>query len=418
MDDEVLNTATYYLKQWKERADELESTAAAHNATVTLPESSATSDRCGMMSQKHLDTRTFTRPKKQPMFAPNTQRPFHNETIVMGGGQSPKSSTGINLQIGGLVTRNLNGGALPITMTQSSMQKSLIGDTSPPSSICSSTMDLGGDRLGIRDFAGSGGGGGGSAGREELNGFTMDDVRKEVEMLQNLTFDGLAGSSPPLAAVVNGGDATVLIAKEVPLNETFQNELRADAVNGTFDLIGDEVLAPEINGETMVMRLDQESEAEEQNSTFNLTKLVAKETAAGEAEQQLTEPEEEKRATKKDLTMVMERDENEEEEQQEEVKIAEELKPMSVDEDDIQLEFGRRMGEFWVKNDKIGNLVLGQPIYSLKMDKNQNQGNQNMHMQISSKNSEISAYALTFLCRKRSNYLLTFICPKNPNLIM
>lgn len=330
----MLNTATYYLKQWKERAEELESNShhneGALNATVTIPDTgpSAPVDihaapsnghRFIGMNPKLVDTRTFTRPKKQ-QFQPPSQRPFLNETMLLGG-QSPKNSSGINLQIGGLVTtagRALNGG-LPITMTQSSMQKSLIGDTSPPSSICSSTIDLGAERL----MAGSCNetylNGGGDKGPSSLNGYNMEDVKREIEMLQNLTFDEMGGGASPEVI-----DATILINRDVPVNATFDNAKSflvqkrnsdlsdiQESANGTFDLIGEEGgTCGVIGGQTILLGVEEE---EEQNSTFNLTKLAKVEQEAGEQSE----------GENKD-TM---------------------LPAVAVEEDEIHLEFGRGLGE-------------------------------------------------------------------------
>lgn len=352
----MLNTATYYLKQWKERAEELELNghSPALNATVTLGDPDSASDpipvtnpashRFGM-NPKNVDTRTFTRPKKQQF--QSQQRPFLNETMNMSGSnqlsQSPKSSSGINLQIGGLVTTSPGGrGMLPITMTQSSMQKSLIGDTSPPSSICSSTIDLAAERLmasnsglmmGGSDFGNetylNGATTTGDKAASSLNGYNMDDVKREIEMLQNLTFDGLAMGN------TNAGDATVLIDRPFPVNETFENgksflvnnktivhtEPTNTAANGTFDLIGEE---GGTCGQTMVIAGGniEEVDEDEENSTFNLTKLVKVEVEA-DVGGPLSDVKEE--------TVLIEK---------EDVQL--------VEEEDINLEFGRGLGKDFV----------------------------------------------------------------------
>lgn len=274
-----MHTATFYLKQWKERAEELE--LNAHNATVTVPAnsecpSSAHPTRFGL-NPNLVDTRTFTRPKKQP-FQPVVAHPFLNETIAVGGGSSSSSSQpspGVHLQIGGLVTATGRGG-LPLTMTQSSMQKSLIGDTSPPSSICSSTVDLVADRPPVNNetfLNGAEEEAVASAALNSLNGFNMEDVKREIEMLQNLTFDGLLRDHGGGGIVAGGSDATVVIES---VDRTFAKEnsflVKNNLANGTFDLIGEEE-GP--CGRTVLMATEEEEE-EEQNSTFNLTKCLKK----------------------------------------------------------------------------------------------------------------------------------------------
>lgn len=150
---------------------------------------------------------------------------------------------------------------MPITMTQSSMQKSLIGDTSPPSSICSSTIDLAAERLGHNEtYANVNNCTVAAETLSSLNGFNMDDVRREIEMLQNLTFEeGEKGLRED--GIEN--NATVLISKE------------GTEANGTFDLIGDEGVTL---AQTMIIPGRSNvivEESAEQNSTFNLTKLIA-----------------------------------------------------------------------------------------------------------------------------------------------
>lgn len=287
----MLNTANYYLKQWKERAEEMEGTGPL-NATVTLKENpSATGAHRFGMNPKLVDTRTFTRPKKQLQQQQYSQpRPFLNETMVMSSADrtvtrqlsesSNGSGPGINLQIGGLVT--MANKALPIAMTQSSMQKSLIGDTSPPSSICSSTIDLGAERM----MSSNGGGvianetylNGEGDKPATANGYNMDDVKRDLEMLQNLTFEdfGMDNKTTTMTTPLMTGEnveATILISRPTPVNETFdgvQNhqlkKLNSSHANGTFDLIGDE---GGTCGQTMII-----AEEEDENSTFNLTKLV------------------------------------------------------------------------------------------------------------------------------------------------
>lgn len=292
------------------------------------------------MNPKLVDTRTFTRPKK-PQFQPMTSsssRPFLNETMVMGGGQSPKGP-GIHLQIGGLVT-SAGRGVLPIAMTQSSMQKSLIGDTSPPSSICSSTVDLAAERLmmmasnnngeqlasaefGNGTFLNAGGGE-----TNSLNGYNMEDVRREIEMLQNLTVEGECVTAP----AVPEADATILIDRQVPskVNETFlgtttttlKNNGHVD-VNGTFDLIGEDDV---VGGQTIVIAGGAIEEEGEENSTFNLTKLVKGVTVVDEQSSWQRE----------NTNVTVLRDKQEEEEDD---------KVVIVEEDDIQLEFGKGLGE-------------------------------------------------------------------------
>lgn len=268
--------------------------AGALNSTVTLTEnpSSAGAHRFGM-NPKLVDTRTFTRPKKQLQQQQTQPRPFLNETMVMSdrtrqlseSSNGTGSGTGINLQIGGLVT--MANKALPIAMTQSSMQKSLIGDTSPPSSICSSTIDLGAERMMI-----STGGvvnetylNGGGDKTTTYNGYNMDDVQRDLEMLQNLTFDDFGVDNKTTTTTGNTGEnveATILISRPAAVNETFDgvqnHQLKKidnnGQANGTFDLIGDE---GGTCGQTVIIA----EEEDEENSTFNLTKLVK---AIGEEE--------------------------------------------------------------------------------------------------------------------------------------
>lgn len=101
------------------------------------------------------------------------------------------------------------------------------------------------------------------------NGYNMDDVLKDMDMLQNLTFEGATnGEEKDTVVVENNSEATILITRDVPVNKTFENG------NGTFDLIGDEGgtcgQTMNIGGNGTIL----EEENEEQNSTFNLTKLV------------------------------------------------------------------------------------------------------------------------------------------------
>lgn len=166
--------------------------------------------------------------------------------------------------------------------------------------------------------------GAGDKAASSLNGYNMDDVKREIEMLQNLTFDGMGNN--------NAVDATVLIDRPAPVNETFENgksflvnnktiihtEPTSAAANGTFDLIGEE---GGTCGQTMVIAGGniEEVDEDEENSTFNLTKLVKAEVEA-DVEGPLSDVKEE--------TVLIEK---------EDVQL--------VEEEDIHLEFGSGLGE-------------------------------------------------------------------------
>lgn len=274
---------------------------------------------------------------------------------------------GINLQIGGLVTTS-GKGSLPITMTQSSMQKSLIGDTSPPSSICSSTGPLAND-FGNETYS-NGGAADKAQGLSSLNGYNMEDVKREIEMLQNLTFDGLA-TMDIMSNEVLADDATILIHpvnNNNNIDETFAGEIGKSFVvsnnnstrrhhnlsnggggginavaNGTFDLIGEE---GGTCGQTMVLggagdiaEVDEDQEYDSENSTFNLTKRVRASTtvvvgAAADGDHHLVEVDDEEEEDKEHLELI------------EKEKVAE---LVMIEEDDIHLEFGREGGEYFIE---------------------------------------------------------------------
>lgn len=190
-----------------------------------------------------VDTRTFTRSKKRPNL---------NETISFSGQENQNCNHGgVNLKVGGLVTSTNHMAPQRSFALTTSMQKSLIGDTSPPASIGSNSLEMSAapnERLinqsliTSNDFAHEtyflDNNNTLQASVNNGGGYKMEDVAKDRDALMQMTFDA-------------ANENTVVVENHHPVeNKSFGQP------NGTFDL-GNSVNRGKI---------------EERNSTFDLGK--------------------------------------------------------------------------------------------------------------------------------------------------
>lgn len=289
-EDEAITSATNVLKQWRlnsERDALAVAAAAATVATTATVTGSAAGNSAFYTNPKLVDTRTFTRPKKQ-------RTPFLNETITLLHESPPPSqqnTTMVNLQIGGLVTTTPkpDPAMASFAMTHSSMQKSLIGDTSPPSSICSTNVEMsasatpntmmmmmggsGNSLITSNDFANenmfflaptANGSDDTVTKPSSYNGYNMEDVMKDRDFLQNLTFSGQTAVTEPANKTVVLGKDDATTAAAINGDQSFES-----GAKGTFRLNGTTTV-----DRTVVLATEcpaiEDNTHNEPNCTFNL----------------------------------------------------------------------------------------------------------------------------------------------------
>ncbi|XP_059615309.1 uncharacterized protein LOC132260925 [Phlebotomus argentipes] len=201
---------------------------------------------------KLVDTRTFTRPKKRGMDSDHDP-----------------PTPGINLQVGGLVT---------------SMRRSLIGETSPPSSFCSSVDSMNEEML--NSLINSGDFNNVSFFMENMddsaninfNGYKLEDVIRDRQFLDTLTLsedqtfskDASIARTDDLGLSNDSSDSNPLINITMKLNPQFEGTFVAgEGKNTTFDVSNEILGAQAIASETFNLMGDTTIENPVNNVTFD-----------------------------------------------------------------------------------------------------------------------------------------------------
>ncbi|GAB0089542.1 hypothetical protein DMENIID0001_041070 [Sergentomyia squamirostris] len=228
----------------------------------------------GTKGTKLVDTRTFTRPKKRGGFGENDQEP------------STPIGSGINLQVGGLVT---------------SMRRSLIGETSPPSSFCSSVDSMHDEML--NSLITSGDFNNVSFFMENLedspninfNGYKLEDVIRDRKFLDNLTLsedqtfskDASILRTDDMVISGDSSDSNPLINVTMKLNPEFEGTFLGkdntfnistggnDVPRGseTFNLMGDTTIVMPTKEE---VNATYDCDSGKKNMTFTCEEIPAK----------------------------------------------------------------------------------------------------------------------------------------------
>uniref|UniRef100_A0A1L8DD68 Putative serine-rich adhesin for platelets-like isoform x1 n=1 Tax=Nyssomyia neivai TaxID=330878 RepID=A0A1L8DD68_9DIPT len=224
----------------------------------------------GTKGTKLVDTRTFTRPKKRGML----EHEYDHHP-------------GINLQVGGLVT---------------SMRRSLIGETSPPSSFCSSVDSMNAEMM--NSLINSGDFNNVSFFMENMedsasinfNGYKLEDVIKDRHFLETLTScedvalskDASISHTDDHVMSTESSDSNPLIDVTMKLNPNFNGTFVTK--DTTFNVSNDIYDPPPAGSETFNLMGDTTIDnynvrGSSQNATFNCTFgiLPEKEVSLGNA---------------------------------------------------------------------------------------------------------------------------------------
>uniref|UniRef100_A0A1B0GLH3 CHHC U11-48K-type domain-containing protein n=1 Tax=Lutzomyia longipalpis TaxID=7200 RepID=A0A1B0GLH3_LUTLO len=234
----------------------------------------------GTKGTKLVDTRTFTRPKKRGMLENDYEGAHHS---------------GVNLQVGGLVT---------------SMRRSLIGETSPPSSFCSSVDSMNEEML--NSLINSGDFNNVSFFMENMedstninfNGYSLEDAIKDRHFLETLTScedqslskDASISRTDDHVVSAESSDSNPLIDVTMRLNPNFEgtfvtkdttfnisNEICGPTPTGneTYNLMGNTTIeiSPVRSHEKDVVQTTFKCDTPKRNTTFGI--LPEKETSIG-----------------------------------------------------------------------------------------------------------------------------------------
>ncbi|XP_055686334.1 uncharacterized protein LOC129791818 isoform X2 [Lutzomyia longipalpis] len=234
----------------------------------------------GTKGTKLVDTRTFTRPKKRGMLENDHEGAHHS---------------GVNLQVGGLVT---------------SMRRSLIGETSPPSSFCSSVDSMNEEML--NSLINSGDFNNVSFFMENMedstninfNGYSLEDAIKDRHFLETLTScedqslskDASISRTDDHVVSAESSDSNPLIDVTMRLNPNFEgtfvtkdttfnisNEICGPTPTGneTYNLMGNTTIeiSPVRSHEKDVVQTTFKCDTPKRNTTFGI--LPEKETSMG-----------------------------------------------------------------------------------------------------------------------------------------